>query len=57
LIEVLIHLASFSLDDYQRLASREQLGEWLNAAKDMDNIEFNTTRVGTVVTLNGEHKY
>ena len=35
-------LASFSLADYQRLASKQQLGEWLAAAKDQNHIEFDT---------------
>ena len=36
-------LASFTLDDYKRLSSKQQLGEWLSAAKDRDNIEFDTS--------------
>jgi hypothetical protein len=36
-------LASFSLADYQGLTSKQQLGEWLAAAKDRDHIEFDTT--------------
>ena len=36
-------LASFTLADYRRLASKQQLAEWLSAAKDVDNIEFDTS--------------
>lgn len=36
-------LASFTLDDYKRLSSKQQLGEWLSTAKDRDNIEFDTS--------------
>lgn len=53
-------LARFTPDDYDQLSSKEELGKRINAAKNLNNIEFDTsnnTATGQVLGVNNLGKY